>query len=160
MRTCLFLFGILLVFSCNDSGPATEDIPEDTVLADEDIFPGDKLIWIPDYDTLKHQFFLKKQRTVNVDALTAENLISDINAGWENVKLVFNKVSNDTLYVTIPDSDFLTQRMGSTGAEAYIASTTYSLTELKSIKFINYDFEAGDHLSPGVFSRGDFENFR
>lgn len=149
-----------MFFSCNGSGPAPEDIPEETLLSEEDAFPGDKQIWISDYDTLKHQFFLKKQRTVNADTLTAENVISDINAGWENIKLVFNKVSHDTLYVTIPDSDFLTQQMGSAGAEAYMASTTYNLTELKGIKFINYDLEAGDHLSPGVFRREDFENFR
>lgn len=160
MRTWLFLFGILLIFSCNEGESGTEDNAGDTVLADEEIFPGDKQIWIADYDTLKHEFFLKKQRTVNADTLKPENVINDINEGWENVKLVFNKVSNDTLYVTIPDSDFLTEQMGSAGAQAYLAPTTYNLTEIKGIKFINYDFEAGDHLSPGVFSREDFENFR
>ena len=159
MRSWLFLLGVLLAFSCNNSGSSAENNTEDTISVDEDVFPGGKLIWIAEYDTLKHQFFLKKQQPLNSDTLSTENLISGINAGWENVKLVFKKVSNDTLYVSIPDSDFLTERMGSAGAEAYLASTTYNLTELKGIKFINYEFEEGDHLSPGVFGRDDFKNF-
>lgn len=125
-----------------------------------DNFPAGNPIWISDYDTVKHQFFLKKQRTVDTDSLTAENLVSNINAAWGNVKLVFKKVSNDTLYVSIPDSDFLTERMGSSGAEAYIASTTYNLTELRGIKFVNYDLAEGEHLSPGVYSREDFEHYQ
>lgn len=159
MRSWLFLFGILLLLSCNNNEPATGDINEDTVMADENEYIADRLTWISEYDTLKNEFYLKRQRTVNADTLTAGNVINDINAVWENVQLVFSKVSHDTLYVFIPDSDFLTQQMGSAGAEAYIASVTYNLTELKGIKFINYDFEAGDHLSPGVFSRKDFVNY-
>jgi hypothetical protein len=149
-----------MVFSCNNNGSSSEEVTEDTAFMDEEILPGGKQIWIADYDTIKLQFFLKKQRAVNTDTLTAETLISYINEAWENVKLVFNKVSNDTLYVSIPDSDFLAERMGSAGSEAYMASTTYNLTELKGIRFINYDFKEGDHLSPGVFSRDDFNNFR
>ncbi len=79
---------------------------------------------------------------------------------WENVKLVLVKTSNDTLYVSIPDSEFLGQQMGSAGAQAYMASTTYNLTELKNIKYVNYDMEAGDHVSPGIYSRKSFENYR
>lgn len=156
MRIFLFLCSVLLVFSCNNSEPAAED----DIIVEEESFPGDKLIWVADYDTLKQEFFLKKQRTVDADTLTVEPLINGINEGWENVKLVFNKISNDTLFVSIPESDFLTRQMGSAGAESYIATTTYSLTELKNIKLVSYNFEAGDHLSPGVYSRKDFENFR
>jgi hypothetical protein len=159
MRSWLFLFGILLLLSCNNNEHATGDIQEDTVMADENEYIADRLTWISEYDTLKNEFYLKKQRTGNNDTLTAGNVINDINAVWENVQLVFSKVSHDTVYVSIPDSDFLIQQMGSAGAEAYIASVTYNLTELKGIKFINYDFEAGDHLSPGVFSRKDFVNY-
>ena len=160
MQNRLLLWGMLLLFSCNNRGPANEDGTADTILSDEDLSPYDKLIWISEYDSIKGEFLLKKQRTINADTLTAENLVNDINAAWENVKLVFNKVSRDTLYVSIPDSDFLTRQMGDTGAEAYIASTTYNLTELKGITFIHYDFEGGDHLSSGTFRRKDFENYR
>ena len=160
MRNLAILFSIMALLSCNNSGNNNGDAIGDTVLVDEELVAGDRMIWIADYDTVKNQFYLKKQRTVNTDSLTPAKLISDINAGWENVKLVFDKVSNDTLYVTIPDSEYLTERMGSSGAQAYLASTTYNLTELRGIQFVNYDFEAGDHLSPGTFGRKDFDDFR
>jgi hypothetical protein len=39
-------------------------------------------------------------------------------------------------------------------------STTYNLTELKGIKFVSYNMQAGDHVSPGTYSRKSFENYR
>jgi hypothetical protein len=41
-----------------------------------------------------------------------------------------------------------------------MASTTYNLTELKGIKYVNYNMQAGDHVSPGTYSRKSFENYR
>ena len=160
MRLSLWLFGIILFFSCNNQGPSKGHTPEDTIWTEPDVSPDSKLIWISGYDTVKNEFYLKKQRTVNADTLIAGNVISDINAAWENIQLVFRKVSHDTLYVAIPASDFLTRQMGSAGSEAYMASVTYSLTELKGIHFVNYDFEEGDHVSPGTYSRKDYEDFR
>ena len=158
MRFILFIL-IGLLFSCKGGGSKTGDMQNDSLQAEEKISPESKLIWITDYDTLSGEFFLKQQRTINADSLTAERVIASINAAWEDIVIVFNKLSNDTLYVSIPESEFLTQRMGSAGAEGYLASTTYNLTEVKGIKFVNYNFEEGDHLSPGVYSREDFEKY-
>ena len=46
------------------------------------------------------------------------------------------------------------------GAQAYLASTTYNLTELKGINYINYNMPSGDHVSTGIYSRETFENYR
>jgi hypothetical protein len=160
-RVILLSSFITFLLSCNNSNDkSTVDLPEDSIEVVEDLSPEERLIWISDYDTAKGEFFLKQQRTVNTDTLKAENVITDINAAWENIKLVYQKISNDTLYVAIPESDYLTQRMGSTGASGYMAAATYSLTEIKGVKFVHYNFEEGDHLSPGTFSRDDFKNFR
>lgn len=160
MRNNLLIFGILLILSCNNDAPAEKENIEDTILIGSDASTRRLLPWISDFDTIKNEFYLKQQRTVNPDSLTAENLIADLNAEWENIKLVLVKTSNDTLYVSIPDSDFLGQQMGSAGAQAYMASTTYNLTELKGIKYVNYNMQAGDHVSPGTYSRKSFENYR
>ena len=152
---------MISLLSCNNESPADKENVEDTIMTgDASLFAPDRLPWVSDFDTLKNEFYLKQQRTVNPDSLTAENLINNLNAAWENVKLVLVKTSNDTLYVSIPDSDFLGQQMGSAGAQAYMASTTYNLTELKSIRYVNYDMPAGDHVSPGTYSRKSFENYR
>lgn len=152
---------MLIFISCNNEVEVEKENVEDTIMTDEiSLFPPDRLLWISDFDTTKNEFYLKQQRTVSPDSLTATALINDLNAAWENVKLVLVKTSNDTLYVSIPDSEFLGQQMGSAGAQAYMASTTYNLTELKGIKYVNYNMQAGDHVSPGTFSRKSFENYR
>ncbi|MES1216465.1 MAG: hypothetical protein ABUT20_13190, partial [Bacteroidota bacterium] len=84
MRSWIFILGLVIIFSCNNNGTSSEDVSEDSVLVDEEVLPGGKQIWIADYDTIKQQFFLKKQRTTNTDTLTAETLISYINEAWEN----------------------------------------------------------------------------
>ena len=153
---------MILFISCKNDGSADKENEEDTLVTDENVFlaPPDRLLWVSDYDTIKNEFYLKQQRKVNADTLTAATLINDLNAAWENIKLVLLKTSNDTLYVSIPDSKFLGEQMGSAGAQAYMASTTYSLTELKGIDYVNYDMKAGDHVSSGTYSRKDFENYR
>jgi hypothetical protein len=159
MRQLLILFGLALLFSCNNNA-SNEVIEEDTTLVEEFASPEEKLLWTTVYDTTTGDFKLHQQRQVKNDTLKAENLISDINDAWENVKLVFTKISNDTIYVGIPDSDFLTQSMGSFGAASYFASTTFILTELPGIRFVNYDFPEGDHAFPGTKDRDDFKDYR
>lgn len=151
---------MILFISCNNEVSTENENLEDTVVTEEvAVFAPDKLSWISEYDTVKNEFHLKQQRPTNPDSLTAATLIKDLNEAWENVKLELVKTSNDTLYVSIPDSEFLGQQMGSAGAQAYMASTTYNLTELKGIKYVNYHMQPGDHVSPGTFSRKSFENY-
>lgn len=159
MRRILLYTTVFVLAACNNEA-SEKEIPADTVIVAEETPAPHRLLWVSDYDTVKNQFYLKQQRTVNADTLTASSLINDLNAAWENVKLVFIKTSNDTLYVAIPDSKFLGQQMGSAGAQAYMASTTYSLTELKGIRYVNYDMPSGDHISAGTYTRKNFENYR
>jgi hypothetical protein len=160
MRQFLILLSFTILFSCNNNS-SKEVIEEDTTFTEEEFAsPEERLLWIPVYDTLTGDFKLQQQRQFKTDTLKAETLVSDINGAWENVKLVFKKISNDTIYVGIPDAEFLTQRMGSSGAASYISSTTFILTELPGIRFVNYDFEEGDHLSPGTMERTDFKDYR
>jgi len=53
-------------------------------------------------------------------------------------------------------AEHLTQRMGSTGAEHFLATATFTLIEYDSIKFVNFIFEEGDHAKPGLYSRESF----
>ena len=92
--------------------------------------------------------------------MSAKNLIQLINNNYDSIHLDYIKTSHDTIYVHIPHSEMLTERIGSTGAEMYLASATWSLTELKGIKYVNYNFEEGDHASPGVYNRNSFKNFQ
>ena len=95
-----------------------------------------------------------------IDTLSSVQLVSLLNQNFPDIHLDFVKVSHDTVYVKIPDSKKLTQEIGDTGADDYLAATTYTLTESKNIKFVNIAMKAGDHAEPGVYSRGDFKGLR
>ncbi len=166
MRNLLLLSLLIFIFSCNNDDSKSDAAAGDTTyITEESAKPSienpvqfKNLIWFPVFDSAKGDVVLKQQRQVSKDTLTADKLIKEINDSWEGIKLEFRKISHDTLYVAIPESAVLTRQMGSSGAYSYISSTTYTLTELKHIKFVNYDFEEGDHLAPGTMKRSDFKN--
>jgi hypothetical protein len=99
---------------------------------------------------------MRKVRVPDSAELTPAYLIALINTKTENVQCFLKKISNDTIFISIPNSEFLSQRMGSTGAEIYMAETVYTLTELKGVRYVHFDFEEGDHAIPGAYRRKDF----
>lgn len=74
-------------------------------------------------------------------------------------QLVYEKMEGDTLYVKLENAEYVTQRMGSTGAGAFMALCTFTLTEIEGVKQVYFDFEEGDHARPGKYSRTD-ESFK
>jgi hypothetical protein len=167
MKIIKIVLIVLVVSSCRNNRSEEDLSAQDTTVSTADtatavaveMSPFGKLIWAPVLDNFNGDT-LKQNRKVNADTLDPQKLIQEINASWEGVVLKLKKISHDTIYVDIPNSTYLTQSMGSTGAENYISSTTYNLTELKNIRFVNYNFEVGDHLSPGTWSRSDFKGPR
>jgi hypothetical protein len=164
-KKILFPF-ILFLFSCNNPGADNEAASADTSFIEQDSalvsneenpMQFKNLVWVGVFDSAKQDIELKQQRLVNPDTLTATKLISEINAAWDGIKLEFRKISNDTLYVAIPKALYLHNKWEAAEHTVIIASTTFTLTELKQIKFVTYDFEEGDHLSPGTMKRSDFK---
>ena len=158
-KPILFLLSILLFVACNNNA-SNENLADDSLANEAELLPEERLPWITVYDSVKNNFVLEQRRQVKAETLTPEGVIHDINAMWEKVKLEFRNISNDTLYVAIPHSDYLTHQMGSAGSLEYFATTTFNLTELKGIRFVNYDFKQGDHAQPGTYSRDNFKEFR
>jgi spore germination protein GerM len=94
----------------------------------------------------------QKSRTLN-------QMIQMLNEKNPQIQIELVKTSNDTAFVKIEKSDFLTQQCGTAGADSYLASVVYNLTEFKNIECVNFDFELGDHAVPGKYSRNDFVKF-
>ena len=89
--------------------------------------------------------------------LSINKAINLINSNYKcKVLLEFVKIVKDTVFVKIGDSEYLTERSGSAGADEYMIITTFTLTESDHINFVKFDFEPGDHASPGTFSRRYF----
>lgn len=71
-------------------------------------------------------------------------------------KLKLIGIEGEVLSVEVINDEYLTQRMGSTGANEFLATATFTLTEYDNIKIVNFIFEEGDHAVPGLYSREDF----
>ena len=71
-------------------------------------------------------------------------------------KLKLIGIEGNQALVEIINARYLTQRMGSTGADAFLAEATFTITEHPGIDMVYFQFEEGDHASPGLYSRENF----
>ena len=144
-NTIPLLAGLFFFYSCGSTDSDTEALPAPEIN-----------MWKIDQDSIGN---LTKAQilTPDVDTLSPEVIISYLNNNNPNVKLEYNKVSGDTLFLKIPNATFLTQQMGSSGPEVYMAEVVYNCTELPGIKFITLDFKEGDHAEPGTINRESFK---
>ena len=170
MKPALQIFlavAITAIFSCNSSNneksePA-EVVTTDTVYDYSDSIDTDSLLHVKNESLLWHAddsngLRMRKPVKVGIDTVSVQTIIQLINNNYDSIQLDYVKVSHDTIYVHIPNSKMLTERIGSTGAEMFMASATYSLTELKGIRYVNFDFVEGAHAAPGVYDRSYFNN--
>ena len=149
-----------LIFSCHtkqaDKDHSTVDTTKIIVSTDTTVINKDThYFWSSDFDPKKGMVMIRN-RSIPADSLTAENIIQTLNQIYPEIKLSVTKVSNDSIFIKINNSKYLTNQSGSSGAEAYLAEVTYNLTELKGISFVHFNFKEGDHASPGTYSRTDF----
>ncbi len=165
---------LFMLIGCSSDSSTTTDQEGNDVEVEDTVFessitinPDSALviknaptIWTADFEEATNTYKIHKPVNARLDTLSGEKLVSLINVNRDSIHLIFNKISHDTIYVTIPDSKYLTQNIGNTGAENYLATATFSLTEMKGVKYVNYKFAAGDHASPGVYSRKDFKDLQ
>jgi hypothetical protein len=91
---------------------------------------------------------------VRIDTLTPVQLVEFFNATYtDSMQLEYERIHGDTIFVRVLNEDCLTQRSGTTGAEAYLMVGTFTLTESPRINYVYFDFEEGDHAVPGTYSR-------
>lgn len=80
----------------------------------------------------------------------------EVAADFPSLKLV--KIEEQAAVVEVVNSEYLTQKMGTTGAEDYLASATYTITENPAVHEVNFVFTEGDHAVPGVYTRDSFSS--
>jgi hypothetical protein len=90
------------------------------------------------------------------DTLSPQNVLLYLNKAYPNIGLELKNVTADTIYLRIPDAMYLTQQMGSTGPMIYLSEVVYNFTEIPGIKEVNFDFDEGDHATPGTYNRNTF----
>jgi len=165
MKKAILILGfILIIIGCIDKKkdkPALNEAAKDTVLANSNesssVYNESEAIWGIIIDTLTGDEELKQLKPVEKEVLTGEMMEKIVNKTWPRVQIKYLGISNDTAYISIPDSEILTQQMGSEGAESFMISTVYSFTEIKGVKYVSFDFEFGDHANPGVYNRNSWD---
>ncbi|RYY47405.1 MAG: hypothetical protein EOO06_12525 [Chitinophagaceae bacterium] len=163
MKRLNILLLSILFFSCQDKKeetPASADNPIEDSIAEENPVPTynpeSKLyVWrtTDDYRKIKNE--LAGPAIVNADSL-----IKGLNEYYEKVHIEKVKLSGDTLYTSIKEADYLTQQMGTTGAEMYLADVVLNLTTVPGVKFVNIDLQEGDHMQPGTWSQDNFKKYK
>jgi len=164
IRQLLLMFFIIVITSCNNNADQAgdsdttrlPDIQADPDVSIEEINKEDFYVWQVDNEN--------KTKSLNPNLkeeyLQADTLITGLNEMFPRIKLEKVKVSNDTLYTMIKDSEHLTERMGSSGSELYIAQAIINLTAVPGINYVKIDFEEGSHASPDVWSKENFKDYK
>ncbi len=147
-----FTFILLIAFffvACNNKAeePITEN---DTV--------NDVIGWKADLNDSSGRLEMKKNDAAILDSLSIPSVIAFLNKTYPNILLEFVRSSHDTIFLKIPESDYLTQQMGSTGPTMYFATAVYNLTEVPGFRFVDFSFEEGDHASPATLNRDSFKD--
>jgi len=75
-------------------------------------------------------------------------------------KLLLQDQERSTVRVLVVNGDYLTRRMGSDGAQDYLVSATYTLTDCPELTSVNYEFTQGDHAAPGIYTRMSFTGYK
>lgn len=138
---------LLFIVSCSNNKP------EEAETAVAEIY-----LWEAGLNDSTGLLQMKKIISPVVDSLSVASVTGYINGEDSNIQLEYVKTSGDTIFLKIPDAEYLTQRMGSSGPTMYLAGVVYNFTEIPGIKYVNLDFEEGDHAQPGTYSRENFSN--
>jgi hypothetical protein len=97
---------------------------------------------------------------LNRTAIEAEtSVVRSEDVPLEPPKLRLQKVGGGIAYIEVINAEYLTQRMGTSGAQNYLAAATFSLTEAPGVKGVNFAFPEGDHAMPGEYTRESFKDY-
>lgn len=169
MKPFLLILSVVL-FACNDNSTEIKSVDQDTTTAfinndrSSNIINTDssesidtrRYVWLIDFENkTKRRNPEFKSEDLNVDTL-----IKGLNQLYPNVKLEKVKISGDTLFTKIVDSEYLGQRMGSSGAAFYITEVVINLTSIAKIKNVKIDFKEGSHAEPGTWNAKDFNDYK
>lgn len=113
--------------------------------------------WSTAYDSIQNKEYLQKGKLMDAINPTVDELIEILNKRPFECSIEYIGQRNDTLDIRILNDEFLTERMGSTGAFTVLGETVYTLTENDSVTFVNMEMNEGSHAGPGTYHRSDFK---
>jgi hypothetical protein len=164
MKKLSFNIAVALLFliSCQSDTKKSNDQSSDSSSAIASIDKEKRLDipWTVVYNDTTKTSQMKKNPVADMKNLTVQDIIDALNIKYPQIKLEWIRQEGNKAFVKIADAEYLTQRMGTTGAEEYLAEATFSLTEIKGINAVYFDFVEGDHARPETLTRESFRYFK
>lgn len=141
----LLAIALVLIVACKCNNEQTKPTAADSTL----IIPDTLLVYEVDTEAKT----LKRFTEVPDSAFTARRVVNGLNQKYANVQLQLVKLSNDTLFVAVPENEFLGERMGSTGASSWFQDVILNLTSVPGVNYLNIDMQERSHAMPGTFRK-------
>ncbi|MBU2046474.1 MAG: hypothetical protein KJ712_07080 [Bacteroidetes bacterium] len=160
-RKTVYLFAIILFVGCTQDNQKTASEAEQekvVPLTKETSKPAQiaETPWSVKVDSATQKIHIQPSSLVDNKDLDAENVTKSLNKKYPEIRMVFLKQQTDTIFDKIPEATYMTRESGDMGSKIYMAEATYSFTQISGVNFVNFDFEEGDHASPGTYQRKDF----
>ena len=156
--------GLLLTLEnckCNPD-PVEEDQAEDSITVEDRIEEDIMLTYQPEFAF----YYLEFNEELGVDEIVVQKKVDEnINADYIKEQLNFTyptvqisriEEKQEVIEVYIEDANYLTQQMGSYGADEYLLHTVYAFTSLAGVETVRFHFKEGDHAEPRAYSRADW----
>lgn len=148
MRFAIIILLSLPFFGCRDDDKEISEMRyavSDTILA---------------WDTNADSMIMKRDTTVPDSAITINRIINGLNEKYPEVHIDVIKQSGDTLYVQVPDGEYLGNQMGSAGSSAWFADAVINLTSVPGINNVSFKMDTYSHASGGVISRDEYKGWK
>lgn len=156
IRYLLTLCLVALVVACNNEASNERKAAADAEPPQQWFVTDTVIVW-----DCSAEMKEKKKIFAPKDSVTVpQAFVNGVNKTYSEIKMVFNRISTDTVYINIPDATWLTDRAGNSGAEQYLSFAALNLLETKGVHYVHFDFTAGVHARPATWSRKDFNDWK
>lgn len=148
MRFAVIILLIFLFFSCsNDDKKISENgyAVSDTLLA---------------WETNADSMIMKRDITVPDSAITIKRIINGLNEKYPEIQIDVIRQSGDTIYIAVPDGEYLGNQMGSAGSSAWFADAVINLTSVPGINHVSFKMDMYSHASGGVISEQEYKGWK
>ena len=114
------------------------------------------IIWSVDAEQFTRKRIFIPEDSINIP----EPLMNGINNLWPEAGVYTKGKRNDTLIVGLRNEIWLTDQIGSDGAEAFLSFAALNLLELKGVNHIFFDVQPGVHAGADTWEERDFTDWK
>lgn len=148
MRLTIIIFSAFILVCCTNNDKDSENVPLG--------FSDTLLIWETNADSM----VMKKDATIPDSVITIHRVINGLNSKYPEVHIDLKKQSGDTVYIDIPNGEYLGNQMGSAGATEWFADATINLTSVPGINYVSFRMDTFSHAGSTVIGGDEYKNWK